>query len=582
MKESRWLLIPMLVAMAAWLPGIDWGLPTRQTDAALFGQRAPWTGAELLSLLPAEDPEASRGADVDATPIASSARPVLLNGSDPDRAVIVRRYRLQSRQPDEFINFKAIADMARRGDFDPRLYQYGGLWLYPLAAALKAASIVGLIQLRPDMAFYLDHPDAFGRFYVTARLFSVAWGLLGVFAVCWIVRGLTDRRLLAALAGIGFAMLPIVVNAAHEAKPHLAGTALMLLSVVPATRFVERGYWRDAVLAGLTCGAAAAMVVSAVLGLIILPVMAMLRRDEARRRLLALLLSLACASTLYAATNPFVLYNLAARPELLGSNLGNSTAMYSIGFAGLGRAITLLDAGGTIVLLVMAVVGLIGLSFRPRGRACRSSSDDTADSLVRSATDGGHPTARNASDHAVFLLLSAPSLLVLAQFILLAHGKPTEYARFALLPLSWMLVVSVIGLHRVLPQDAWSHLLSALLVGYIAVLGGLQTAEFVRERTSSPPDDVAPLSKQAAATVALAYEPAPWSCPPVDLFRHAIMLLPDRQLPDDPRSAGFDLAIAPGNLASQVGATRRLESFNWASNRWIIRGWTTSRPGNGP
>ena len=43
-------------------------------------------------------------------------------------------------------------------------------------------------DLRADLAFYLDHPDAFARFYVAARLYTVAWALVGVWAVffcCW-------------------------------------------------------------------------------------------------------------------------------------------------------------------------------------------------------------------------------------------------------------------------------------------------------------------------------------------------------------------------------------------------------------
>jgi hypothetical protein len=541
--------------MTVWLPGIDWGLPTRQTDAALFGDRVPWSGVELLALLPAEDVAGSRGADVDATPIAPNARPVLLNGTDADRAVIVRRYRLQSKQPDEFINFRAIAEMARRGDFDPRLYQYGGLWLYPLAGTLKAASIIGLIELRGDMAFYLDHPEAFGRFYVVARLMSVAWGLLGVLAVCWIVRRATDDPLLGTLAGIGFAALPIVVNAAHEAKPHLAGTALMLLSVIPATRFVERGRWRDAMLAGLTSGAAASMVVSAVLGLAVLPAMAALRGESTRRRSLAMLLSSACAAIVYTTTNPFVLYNALARPELLTSNLGNSAAMYSIGLAGLTRAITLLAMGGTVVLLVMASFGLVAMTIRPLTRGQASSS-----------------TAR-----AAILLLAAPAVLVLAQFILLASGKPAEYVRFALLPLSAMVIVAVVGIHRVVRSEAWSHRVTALLVGCIVVLGGLQTVGFVMEQASGRDVDLASLRQRSGATVALAYEPAPWSCPPIDLFRHSLVLLSERRFPDDLETRGFDLAIAPANLASQVGMSPTEESFNWSVNRWLIRGSGTSR-----
>ena len=66
---------------------------------------------------------------------------------------------------------------------DPKLYQYGGLWVYPVGALLKVGSILGFIKLTPDLAFYLDHPEEFARFYVVARLYSAAWGVVGAWAV---------------------------------------------------------------------------------------------------------------------------------------------------------------------------------------------------------------------------------------------------------------------------------------------------------------------------------------------------------------------------------------------------------------
>lgn len=575
MTRFTWLLTPLLVALLAWLPGVNWGLPTRTTDTMLFGDRRPWTGPELLALLPREDATASRGADVDATPLEPTTQPVLLNRSDADRAVIVRRYRLQSRQPDEFINFKSIAEMARRGDLDPRLYQYGGLWLYPLAGTLKLASMLGIVELRGDMAFYLDHPEKFGRFYVVARLVSVGWGLLGVVAVCWIVRRLTDHRLLATLAGIGFAVLPIVVNAAHEAKPHLAGSSLMLLSIIPATRFVERGRWRDAILTGLTSGAAAAMVLTASLGLSVLPMMAVLRRDTMRRRVDALLLALACAAGLYGATNPFVLYNALARQELLSSNLGNSTAMYAVGFSGLARALQLLAMGGTAAVLVMAVVGLVALVLRPRPRDHGSgATGQLAAQCDDNPSARGHELPRG-TQCTPLLLLAGPAVLGLAQFVLLAAGKPAEYVRFALLPLSAMLVVAMVGIHRLLPVDDWARRVATLFVGCIGVFGTVQTFAYLGWAGGDPPSPArGDASRPGSPIVHVFYEPAPWSCPPINLFNTEIRLVPRDQLWSNSDDAGTTW-IGPTNLASQFGVNDARETFNWAANQWFVRSTTT-------
>ena len=52
-----------------------------------------------------------------------------------NRARILRRYKLYSFQPDEMNTFRALAEMHPDAmQFDPRLYQYGGLWIYPVGA----------------------------------------------------------------------------------------------------------------------------------------------------------------------------------------------------------------------------------------------------------------------------------------------------------------------------------------------------------------------------------------------------------------------------------------------------------------
>src|SRR5687767_191076 len=133
-KLRQWLPALGLVAALVWfLVGIDWGLPSRRADAFLFGDRQPWSGKEILALAGGAGVDPNRGADVDVNPITSRDRPVVLNETDAQRAEIVRRYRLYSYQPDEMITFNALRQMnpgARQ--FDPKLYQYGGLWVYPV------------------------------------------------------------------------------------------------------------------------------------------------------------------------------------------------------------------------------------------------------------------------------------------------------------------------------------------------------------------------------------------------------------------------------------------------------------------
>jgi hypothetical protein len=76
------------------------------------------------------DPRVGADVDVDLGPkVATTAR---LNASDADTAAILLRYRLYTHQPDEMITMMALSRF-RPGElrFDPQLYQYGGLFMYP-------------------------------------------------------------------------------------------------------------------------------------------------------------------------------------------------------------------------------------------------------------------------------------------------------------------------------------------------------------------------------------------------------------------------------------------------------------------
>ncbi len=287
-----------------------------------------------------------------------------------------------------------------RGGLDPRLYQYGGLWLYPIGILLKVLPVT----VRSDVAWYLDHPEAFGRFYVIARCYSAAWGLLGVAVVFQLVRRICGGWAFPFAAGMLFAMLPVVVNQSHEGKPHLAGAVLMLCAALAGSVYVETGKRAAAVSAGALCGAATGMILSTYPIFIILPVMSVLRRQSARNGvreipdqnptvsarlqsqsgsfhhqppaensrtpLWGIAVPLAVALCVYIATNPYVAINLICNREVLRSNLGTSAAMYHTGLSLSSlRNAALLIANGAGALTALG--GAIGMALlAPRRRRC--------------------------------------------------------------------------------------------------------------------------------------------------------------------------------------------------------------------
>ena len=565
MTRSCAVLIACLIFTAlAFALGISWGLPTRAFDPFLFGSRQPWSGSELADLTGDRGPD-RLGADVDRNPLSAQGQGQILNADDAARAAIVLRYRLYSAQPDEMITFMALAGMQpRHGQIDPRLYQYGGLWVYGVGGLLGAAKLLGMIELRGDLAFYLDRPEAFARFYVVARVYSAAWGVAGAAAVWWLTRRLSRSILPAALATIGFALLPVVINMAHEAKPHLPAAALMLLACVAATRFVETARRRWWIATAILCGAAVGMILSAWPVVFVVPAMLLARPKPWSQRIFIAVTCGIIAIDVYLITNPYVLKHAMAwsQPDNpLRSNLQNSSAMYDAGLSmqGATDAARLFGYAATPVVAVLGLLGLTGIFL-----------------FGRSGTrDADQP---ESSDRSPAVVLLVPSLIILGQFTLLASGKPGEYARFALFPAVACLIFAVAGVWR-LGRGSWLSVVAIGLVLLRVGVGGASYAwHFINDAGGRPSRLIAADRLRqvlpTGATLGVLAEPAPYSIPPVNLFDTRIVLRPADGLPVDAAIVAVDdPARPPPGEWNAVWVRPRLlpTPISWAGKTWLLR-----------
>jgi len=511
----------MLLGVVVFFVGDDWGLPKR-------GAGGPWSGAEIAAAGGAWRPDPHIAADADANPVTDRSRPIVLNETDAQRAEIIRRYRLFSAQPDEMVTFKALAGMKANG-FDPRMYQYGGLWIYPVGAMLKVAGACGLVTVRPDFGYYLDHPEEFGRFYVVARVYSGLWGLVGVWGVFALVRRFSERLTVPATAAACFILLPVVVNAAHEAKPHLAGAVLMILSVLAGVKYVETGGRKWAVVTGALCGAAVGMVLSAVVILVLIPVMDVVqwrvgRKDKGRQECLPHHVRRAVVATgvavlVYCVTNPYVPINLVKDRAVVMANLGAlSQAKAIVGreseIGAVANARRLIVDGASIVGGVIGVTGLLVLLFNQDW------------------------WRENGRGRVVVMLLGAPAGLVLVQFVMLAGGKGGEFGRFAILPDVALMISGVVLVTSLKAVRDWPGPVMASLVMLTGFQGGAYWAGFVEDARGAEATRrvvarrLDELWGRGARTIGVRAEPAPYCLPAVDVTKWTLILLPaDGELP---------------------------------------------------
>lgn len=562
-NPSRPILAAMvLLALVLFTTGSNWGLPSSETDKFLFGRHRIWSGREILELA-GKTGSGDRPADVSSKPLDRSQVAVVVNATDRDRARIVRRYRLMSYQPDEFATFAALAQMKpSRMSLDPRMYKYGGLWIYPVGAFLKIAGRAGAVRLNPDIGYYLDHPEQFGRFYVIARWYSAAWGCLGVIAVFLIVRRCCGQTPAAICGAFCFMMMPVVTVAAHEAKPHLAGCVLMLFAVLAGAAFVEHGSRKLALTTAILCGAAVAMVPSACFGLLVLPAMVLLRRLQTRADTRpAMLLCqmagwIAISGIVYFAANPYVLINLFRDRAVLRADFGNSSAFYQFGIsrAGVGNALILVGLGSSFLLALAGVLGGLALAWRATKVACDSSEERR-----RRATG---------------MLLALVALPVAIFFLLAAARQPADYARFALPFDVFLAVEAVVAVATFIRPPIARGLCLSILVATTAMASSFYLRGFLRDTTGrtsrlAAASQLEELLRTGGRVLVTREEPAPWSLPPVDLFRTEVVLISRQMRNESPLSNGR-LTVGPAGLPQQFNLRGLLTgtAISWADKRF--------------
>ena len=493
----RWLLLCVfLLGALTFLSGIDWGLPSNEIDAYLFGEAQPPSGLELSERVGARERwSASQPAnvDVDATEPSVDVDWIDATATPEDRADILVRYRLYSHQPDEMTVFQAIRamDPAAR-DFDPKMYQYGGLFLYPIAGLLKLGGMLGWVELTPDVAFYLDDPGAFARFYLVARGYVVLFGLLGILAAYRLGTALRDHNA-GLIAALLFVLMPITINLTHEAKPHLPAAVLTLWAVYVGIRYMQRPSGGRLVGLSLLSGLAVGMVLAALSALSVIVVASFAARPTAGRMLGRLGGGFALAALAYLACNPYVAINVFQNPELLRQNFGNTGGMYSLGSvvdgaANVGRLV--MEGAGPLLALA-AILPIFGLAHRrTRGR---------------------------------LLMLGVPALLGLAWMIAVGANQPGEFGRFAVFADVVLLLAVAVEISRIGRRSRIAGGLTLLIFVCGTGFFGLRYLQQFRldstangTRREAAAWLATSLATEPGATIGFAREPAPFAVPPMD------------------------------------------------------------------
>ncbi|MBI4667678.1 MAG: glycosyltransferase family 39 protein [Elusimicrobia bacterium] len=273
--KKHWLLAAVLVAMGSlYLWGLRWGLPSHERGA-LFLPSPMKSESDFYEKLEANrsklyeikdeiwNTQGSVAGELANIYDVSERRITEVCGwKDPLNKLLLHSYSsflLRTVDSDEQSFFVELAHM------NPRKFQitpcldlvHTGVFLYGLGAWIKAAEILGAIELTQDIKHYYRFPEKMAKLYVAGRLYILLWVLLGA----WFLYLLTMQfygRTEALIAAFLYLAAPVVITAGHIIRGHIVGSALSLLMLMACVKLLESGTWKwyltSGFLAGVTFG----------------------------------------------------------------------------------------------------------------------------------------------------------------------------------------------------------------------------------------------------------------------------------------------------------------------------------------
>lgn len=218
-----------------------------------------------------------------------------VNGQEKEiskrRIDALRSYLMQSQIPDEQNTLRALMNInpAER-EFNPHFFQYGGMYIYPIGATLKLASIIKLLPLSSDVKYYFQHPEAVQKIFVIPKLVGGILVTVSVLVIFFLASKLfgTGAGLLAATF---FAITPLMMYESHLFKPYAYFVPFMLFSIYFAYKIIESGNLKFYILSSMFAGLAAGCL--ALAAVLILSVIGAHWLSEHRKRLINIKILLA-------------------------------------------------------------------------------------------------------------------------------------------------------------------------------------------------------------------------------------------------------------------------------------------------
>ncbi len=317
MKKNQFVLSAILfISLVAGYTGIKWGVPSNiRADMVLpkelrteeFYKTMADTRSDIYKAT-GGNPLGRLQEDPGQTPILKtmnvpSTGNVVLEQNDRVFANLIRPYLLRTNHPDEQMAVNMLSLMKpSKLDFNPRLFQYGGVYIYPMGAYLEALKILNIIHVSGNIDYYMKNPSEMGNIFYYGRLVNIVFLLITVIFVY-----LTSNELYggatALLSALLVSVAPALIFQTHIMKPYILSNMFTSMCLYfSAKMFKHPDNTKNAALSGITMGlVSGSMLVYSTM--ITIPLLACVfsKKNIIKNMILILLLSAA----VFAVTNPY-------------------------------------------------------------------------------------------------------------------------------------------------------------------------------------------------------------------------------------------------------------------------------------
>ena len=323
MKFNFWAVLLVVLSLFLNIWGINWGVPDDERISLVFGSREIISGIsgimkesrdDIRSQL--ESPLQEQKYEEKSIGLDMKGKTVHIPRSQLDGA---RSFLIRSYGGDEQRPLVSLSGMKPgKLDLNPRMYFYGGFYLYGLGAFLKMLSVFKLVTVQSNSAYYFINPSEMGKIFIAARAYSAIFASLAVYLM-YMIGALLFNRKTGLIAALFFCLTPGVVLWSHYLSPFAFTLFWLNLSLYFCAQIYKTGRFRYYILSGVFAGLASGALIHYGYVLLGVPlahflrsvkegngILLSLKKIFSKKILISLCLFLAC----FLAVNPYYVISL--------------------------------------------------------------------------------------------------------------------------------------------------------------------------------------------------------------------------------------------------------------------------------